>query len=88
VRAFGAAFLLSLTGLGLGHPSHLLRLDPATLKPQGPAVRLPGWAFGFAWARRATTLAAGRSSLWSPIGSATSAAGASRSCGSTSEADA
>jgi hypothetical protein len=49
--------LLALTGGALDAPSHLSALDPATLRPRGPSVRLPSWAFGLAWARSGSTVA-------------------------------
>jgi len=55
--AAGVAALLVLSGGTLGHASVLNRVDPATLRREGAAVRLPGWAFGVAWARRGSTVA-------------------------------
>lgn len=55
--AAGAVALLALSGGTLGRASVLNRVDPATLSREGPAVRLPGWAFGVAWARRRSTVA-------------------------------
>ena len=52
-----ASALLALTGGSLDQPSYLRALDPATLHPRGPSVRLPSWALGFAWARSGSTLA-------------------------------
>src|SRR5438552_1408393 len=48
--------LLALTG-GLGAPSNLSALDPATLRPRGPSVRLPSWALGLVWATSGSTVA-------------------------------
>jgi hypothetical protein len=47
----GASALLALTGGSVDAGSRLRALDPATLRPVGPSVRLPSWAFGLAWAR-------------------------------------
>src|SRR2546425_6119480 len=49
--------LLALTGGALDAPSNLSAVDPATLQPRGPSVRLPSSAFGLAWARSGSTLA-------------------------------
>jgi hypothetical protein len=53
----GAAALLALTGGEVDHASRLHAVDPATLRPVGPSLRLPSWAFGLAWARSGPLLA-------------------------------
>lgn len=55
--AAGVAALLALSGGTLGRASVVSRVDPATLRGEGAAVRLPSWAFGVAWARRGSTVA-------------------------------
>jgi len=55
--AAGAAALLALSSGALGQPSFVSRVDPATLRGEGAALRLPSWAFGVAWARRGSTVA-------------------------------
>jgi hypothetical protein len=46
-----AAVVLVLSGGTPGDPSFVQRADPATLRGEGAALRLPGVAFGLAWAR-------------------------------------
>jgi hypothetical protein len=43
--------LLALTGGELGKGSRLVALDPVTLQPRAEGLALPGWAFGYEWAR-------------------------------------
>jgi hypothetical protein len=43
--------LLALTGGELGSGSRLVALEPRTLRPLGESLALPGWAFGYEWAR-------------------------------------
>jgi hypothetical protein len=43
--------LLALTEGALGSGSRLVALEPRTLKPLGESLALPGWAFGYEWAR-------------------------------------
>jgi hypothetical protein len=51
------AAVLSLALGGFSTPATLRSLDPATLQPSGPALRLPGAPLGYAWARHGGTLA-------------------------------
>jgi hypothetical protein len=51
VATLGASALLALTGGAVDQASRLHAVDPATLRPVGPSLRLPSWAFGLAWAR-------------------------------------
>ncbi len=52
-----AALVLSLALGSFNTPATLRHLDPATLRPVGAELRLPGAPLGYAWARRDTTLA-------------------------------
>ena len=55
--AIASAVVLAVSGGTLGEPSLLHRADPATLRYEGAALRLPSAAFGLAWARRGGALA-------------------------------
>jgi hypothetical protein len=57
VRNATAIAVLVLSAGTPGQPSFLHRADPATLRFEGVTLRLPGLAFGYAWARRGATLA-------------------------------
>jgi hypothetical protein len=52
-RAATAPFpaVLALTGGTLGSRSRLVALEPRSLRPLGESLVLPGWAFGYEWAR-------------------------------------
>jgi hypothetical protein len=52
-----AALVLSLALGGFSAPATLRHLDPATLRPVGAELKLPGAPLGYAWAMRGSRLA-------------------------------
>jgi hypothetical protein len=52
-----ASTLLALDFGAYGNGTRLARVDPATLRGEGSALRLPNALLGYAWARRGRTLA-------------------------------